>query len=338
VVDLSHPDGSPNLEPDPSERGTPEALIRGIAAQFAARGVRVGGFSVNADSTVIPGSGLSSSAALEVLIAKIVDCFYGGGKCGAVDLAKMGWKAENDWFGKPCGLMDQVASASGGTTVIDFKDPENPVVYPIKLDLPSWGYVLCVVNTGGSHADLTEDYAAIPLEMKAVARYFGKETLRDCHRSAVLEKAAELREKLGDRAILRALHYFSENNRVDDMKSAVETANDVFDFEERRGALGRYLALVEESGKSSGELLQNIYSSRHPEEQGISLALAISRNFLGKNGACRIQGGGFAGTIQAYMPANYLDDYRNEIEPVFGSGSVAVLGIRQTGVTEIVLD
>jgi galactokinase len=336
VVDLAHADGAPNLEADPAERGTTEALVRGIAAQFAAQGTPVRGFIANADSTVLPGTGLSSSAAIDVLIAKIFDSFYGGGKRGAVDLAKMGWKAENNWFGKPCGLMDQIACASGGVVAIDFKDPENPGVSSLAFDLAALGYALCVVNTGGSHADLTGDYAAIPREMKAVARFFGKETLRDCSRSQVLEKAAELRGDVGDRAILRAFHYFSENSRVDDMKSALETAGMFFDFEERRGALGRFLGLIEESGKSSWELLQNNYAPRDPREQGISLALAISRSFLGPSGASRVQGGGFAGTIQAYAPLNYLDDYRKAMEAVFGDGAVTVLDIQQTGVTEII--
>ncbi|MDR2516994.1 MAG: galactokinase [Spirochaetaceae bacterium] len=338
VVNLAHPDGSPNFEADPAERGTTEALIRGIAAQFAARGIKPGGFTASADTTVFPGSGLSSSAAVEVLIAKIFDSFYGNGARSAPELAKMGWKAENLWFGKPCGLMDQLASASGGVIAIDFEDPENPLVTPLKFDPESLGFVIAAVRTGGSHADLTDDYAAIPREMKAVAKALGKETLRECSRSEVLERAAELRAKIGDRPILRALHYFSENIRVDDMKNALEKTNDLYDFEERRSALGRYLGLVGESGKSSAELLQNIWTPHNTAGQGIALALAMSHNFLGHNGASRVHGGGFAGTIQAYMSRNYFEGYRKEMEAVFGPGTVIALTVRQKGVTELLLE
>jgi galactokinase len=338
VVNLVHADGAPNVAADPAERGTTEALVRGIAAQFAAQGTVVRGFTAYADSTVLPGLGLSSSAAVEVLIATVFEAFYGEGKRGAADLARMGRQAENDWFGKPCGLMDQITSATGGVVAIDFKDPEHPGISPLNFDLASLGYALCVVNTGGSHADLTDDDAAVPREMKAVARFFGKETLRECYRSQVLERAAELRAQLGDRAILRALHYFSENGRVDDMKSALETANDIFDFEERRSALGRFLGLVEESGKSSWELLQNIYAPKQPENQGLALALAMSRSFLGHGGSSRVQGGGFAGTIQAYVPLNYLEAYRMELEAVFGAGAVMVLELRRAGAAEVVLE
>jgi galactokinase len=335
VVDLFKSDGSPNLAVDPAEKGATEALVRGIAAEFAAQGTAVGGFIANADSTVIAGSGLSSSAAVEVLIAKIFDSLYGEGKRGAVDLAKIGQKAENNYFGKPCGLEDQIASASGGAVAIDFQNPGEPLVTQIKFDLSALAYVLCVVNTRGSHVDLTGDYAAIPGEMKAVAAFFGKQVLRECYKSQVMEKAAEIRRQIGDRAILRALHFFSENNRVDDMKDSLEKTNALFDPYERQGALGRYLALVNESGNSSWELLQNIYSTKNPAEQGVALALAMSRAFLGNLGASRVHGGGFAGTIQAYVPLSSLEGYRQEQEAVFGAGAVTTLRIRQAGAVEL---
>jgi galactokinase len=338
VVDLfpdGKADGPLNLAVNPAEKGSTEALVRGIAAEFAAQGTKIGGFSANADSTVLPGSGLSSSAAVEVLIAKIFDCLYGEGKRSALELAKIGRKAENDYFGKPCGLEDQIACAFGGAVAIDFEDGAEPRVSPVRFDLHDLGYVLCVVNTGGSHIDLTDDYAAIPAEMKAVAALFGKKTLRECTKSRLLEKAAEIRERLGDRAILRALHFFNENSRVDDMKDALEKTNSPFDRYERQSALGRYLALVNESGDSSWKLLQNLYAPANPSEQGIPLALAISRAFLGNLGTARVHGGGFAGTIQAYVPCSSLESYLAEMEPIFGKGAVTVLRIRQTGVTEL---
>jgi galactokinase len=338
VVDLfrdGKAGGSPNLAADPAEKGSTGALIRGIAAEFAAQGTKIGGFSANADSTVLAGSGLSSSAAVEALIAKIFDCLYGDGRRSALELAKIGQKAENDYFGKPCGLEDQIACASGGAVAIDFQNIAEPRISPVRFDLYAMGYALCVVNTGGNHADLTGDYAAIPAEMKAVASFFGKNVLRECHKAQVMERASEIRKRIGDRAILRALHFFNENIRVADMQEAIEKTNSLFDPYERQGALGRYLSLVNESGNSSWELLQNIYAPANPTEQGIALALAVSRAFLGNMGAARVHGGGFAGTIQAYVPLSSLESYRGEIEPVFGKGAVTVLRIRQTGVTEL---
>ncbi|MDR3336808.1 MAG: galactokinase [Treponema sp.] len=336
VVNLLKSDGSEDLGVKEAEKGSTEALIRGIAAEFAGQGTAVRGFTANASNTVFAGSGLSSSAAVEVLIAKIFDCLYGGGRRPPVELAKIGQKAENNYFGKPSGLEDQIACAFGGAVALDFKDAANPLVTPIKFDLASLGYALCVVNTGGSHADLTDDYASIPNEMRAVAACFGKTELRDCYRSDVLEKAQEIRKKLGDRAILRSLHFFSENSRVDDMRSALERTNTLLDDSyERQGALGRYLNLVTESGNSSWELLQNIYSPKNPSEQGIALALALSRNFLANRGSARVHGGGFAGVIQAYVPLQALSSYKKEMEKVFGPNVVTTLMIRQIGATEV---
>ncbi|QQO09722.1 galactokinase [Breznakiella homolactica] len=337
VVDLT------DLSKREAEINTTEALVRGIAAEFAARGTGVRGFTANADSTVLTGSGLSSSAAVEVLLGRIFDSLYGGGKRSALEIAQIGQKAENNYFGKPSGLMDQVACASGGAVAIDFADPLDPKVRRINFDLGAAGYALCVVDTKGSHADLTPDYAAVPTEMKAVAGFFGKSVLREVSPEEVLSRIPELRKAAGDRAVLRAIHFFNENNRVDAMERALETIDNAAGNAEKHQALETYLSLVNESGNSSWELLQNVYSPKNPGEQGISLALALTRNFLDSGaapgsphpGACRVHGGGFAGTIQAYIPLERLNDYRAELENVFGTGSVTELRIRPVGAEEL---
>ena len=327
-----------------NEKGTTEALIRGVAADFTAQGTPVYGFTANAANEVLTGSGLSSSAAIEILIAKIFDNLYCGGRRSALDLAKTGQKAENIYFGKPCGLMDQTACASGGAVAIDFGDLRNPLVSRIDFDPAASGFALCVVNTKGSHADLTPDYAAIPAEMKGAASVFGKSVLRELDEETLMKKLAEVRKAHGDRAILRAFHFFSENRRVDAMLAELETMNAGNGNRER--AMENFLSLARESGDSSWELLQNIYSLKNPREQGIGLALALTKNFLiGKNskdvfdgsyqGACRVHGGGFAGTIQAYLPASYLDEYRSLMEGVFGKGTLTVLKIRSRGAVEL---
>jgi galactokinase len=335
-----HSDGFPDVSvcldggdgdafsPRPEERGTTEALVRGIAAEFAARGIEVGGFSAYASSTVLPGSGLSSSAAIEVLIAKIVDSLYGGGQCSPLELAQIGQKAENSFFGKPSGLMDQAASAFGGAVAIDFANSAAPEVEKIEFNPQDAGFALCVVNTRGSHADLTPDYAAIPQEMNAVARHFGKSFLREVELSQVLASAGELRRRVGDRAALRAIHFFNENSRVTAMTAALQ----------KQASFGKFLELVNESGDSSWELLQNIYSPNSPREQGLSLALALTKEFFREQkikAACRVHGGGFAGTIQAYIPIELLDPYCQRMEALFGSGAVTELRIRPAGAVEV---
>jgi len=312
------------------EKGHAGALIRGIAADFAAQGTPVGGFTANASNLVLSGSGLSSSAAIEVLFAKIFDNLYSDGRRGALELAKMGQKAENVYFGKPCGLMDQTACASGGVVAIDFEDLQNPRVKGITFDPAAADFALCIVNTKGSHADLTPDYAAIPSEMKAVAAFFGKTVLRELDEETLVTRLPELRKAVGDRAVLRALHFFSENRRVDSMLMVMQKLK-ALPIE----AMGMFLTLVEESGDSSWELLQNIYSPRNPAEQGMTLALALTRNFLEGEGACRVHGGGFAGTIQAYISIHRLDDYRTLMEGVFGADALTVLRIRQLGAVEV---
>jgi len=342
AISLTDADGRPDLEPKEHEKGTTEALVRGIAAEFAARGATVKGFTVNADSTVLPGSGLSSSAAVEVLFGRIINNLYHGGKCSSLEIAQIGRKAENVYFGKPCGLMDQCACAYGGAVAIDFADPASPLVKQLDADLTAAGLSLCVVNTGGSHADLTPDYAAIPAEMKAVAAFFGKETLRECDREAVENNAALLRQKLGDRALLRAIHFFDENERVAQMLAALEKLSapesNSQDPSARQEAMAHYLRLVNESGDSSWELLQNAYSAHNVREQGVPAALAFTRNFLrktGGTGAYRVHGGGFAGTIQAYIPIPAIESYRALMDGLFGPGSLTVLRIRPVGAEEL---
>jgi galactokinase len=329
-VNLDDSEGRPDLSPKQEEIGTTEALVRGIAAEFSKRGT-IGGFSANASSTVLQGSGLSSSAALEVLIAKIFDSLYQGGKCSALELARISQKAENDFFGKPCGLMDQAASACGGAAFIDFADPDSVLLKKIPFDPLAAGFALCVVNTRGNHASLTPDYAAIPREMKDVARFFGKEYLRELELSQVLSAASEIRKSTGDRALLRAIHFFSEDRRAAEMAALLERA-------ESGNVMPRFLDLVNESGDSSWELLQNIYSPNDPCAQGLSVALAVSREFFRSRGikaACRVHGGGFAGTIQAYVPVEAVPDYRAQMEALFGTGALSQLRIRQAGAVEL---
>jgi len=343
-VKLTDSFGNYDLNPKPEEAGKTEALVRGIAAEFNKRGYKVNGFTANASSTVLPGSGLSSSAALEVLIGRIFDSLYGKGKNGKqgmspLEIAQIGQIAENEYFKKPCGLMDQTACATGGAVAIDFADVLNPAVKQIDFDLTAVGYTVCVVNTGGSHADLTPDYAAIPSEMKAAAAFFGKETLRELEKETVLKRAAEVRKALGDRALLRSLHYFDENVRVDAMTAALMEMQKAVINDKKNEALGKYLNLVNESGNSSWKYLQNIYSVQNPQNQGISIALSLTKDFLRNNklsGACRVHGGGFAGTIQAYFPIEVIETYRTCMEAVFGTGSVTPLRIRSIGAVELV--
>jgi len=340
------------------EQGKTEALIRGIAAELHRRGTSAGGFSANAHSTVMPGSGLSSSAAVEVLLGKIFDCLYGDGTRSAPELARIGQIAENDFFGKPCGLMDQIACASGGAVAINFAQaPDAPAPSPdtqlpgdgpqiqcINFNPAAVGYVLCVVNTAGSHANLTPEYTAIPAEMKAVAAFFGKGVLAELNREAVLSAAADVRKAAGDRALLRAIHFFDENDRVDGMALALKDMDKAACTDAKHSTFRRFMELVNESGDSSWQLLQNIYppaaESHTADKQGISVALALSKEFFRRHkieGACRVHGGGFAGTIQAYIPLDALTAYRQYIEAVFGANSLTALRIRPLGAVELEL-
>ncbi len=317
-----------DLEKKKSEEGTTTALLRGIAFRLQQLGYEIGGFKAYIQSDVLPGSGLSSSAAIEVLIGTIANHLFNNGRIPAQELAIIGQFAENAYFGKPCGLMDQMACAMGGIITIDFKDPAQPVTEPIDFDFGAQNYRLLVVNTGGNHADLTDDYAAVPAEMKAVASALGKSVCREITLSEWLNNLAGLRAKVGDRALLRAFHFIRENERVVQQVEALKT-NRFQDF----------LQLVNASGDSSFKWLQNIYTTKNVSEQGITLALAISEAFIDEigEGACRVHGGGFAGTIQAFLPQAAVKEYVQRIERVFGQGSVNVLDIRRFGSVGVTL-
>ena len=304
-----------------AEKNTTAALVRGVAARLQALGYAVGGFDAVITSTVRSGSGLSSSAAFEVLICAIFDELYTGCTLNFKLRAKISQYAENVYFGKPSGLMDQMASSTGGLCYIDFKE-EDPQVQAISYDFAAKGFALAVVNTGGSHDDLTPDYAAIPAEMKAVAALFGEKTLRGVSPEQFFQSLPMVREKLGiptaDRAILRAAHYFSENRRVAEQAAAL-----------RQDDLERFLYLVNESGRSSYCYLQNIFVS--PSRQELSLALMVSERKLAGKGAWRIHGGGFAGTILSFVPQKALASYVKDMEAIFGQHSCNILDIRPQG-------
>ena len=315
-----------NLSVIDAEKNSSAALIRGVLAGLKNRGHEIGGFCAYTRSNVLKGSGLSSSAAFEVLIGTILSGLYNGGNVSAVEIAQIAQYAENVYFGKPSGLMDQMASSVGGFTKIDFNDPENPIIEAISFDPSEFGYRLCIIDTRGSHADLTPDYAAIPSEMKAVAKHFGREYLRGLTREDILGEIAALREKTGDRAVLRALHFIDENNRVDELAEAIG-----------RGSFDGFLSVINRSGESSYKYLQNVYSSAHPNEQGVSLAIYLAKALLDGEGAARVHGGGFAGTIQAFVPQKKLEGFVSGMEAVFGAGSCYVLDVRPFGGAEVTL-
>ena len=305
--------------------GTTEALIRGVAAAFESRGGKTGGFCANVSSSVFKGSGLSSSAAVEVLVGTIFNSLYNDDRFTTTDLAIMGQEAENIHFGKPSGLMDQIACANGGIVGIDFMNPKDPVITPVSADFADYGFNLVITTTGGNHADLTADYASIPDEMRTVARFFGEDYLRNVDPEAFRNNMGELRKAIrNDRAILRAHHFFNENDRVDSMMKALQN-----------GDFRTYLSLVRQSGDSSFRYLQNIFSPKAADEQGIALALSMAESFLGDDGAFRVQGGGFAGTIEAYIPLDRTEDYFRHMEKVFGLGSCTVLAIRNLPTTRV---
>ncbi|MFU0832097.1 MAG: Galactokinase [Oscillospiraceae bacterium] len=313
------------LSPVPGEQGSSTALIRGICAQLSAAGHRVSGIQAYTQSDVLPGSGLSSSAAFEVLIARMVDDLFGSGDMDAVRIAQIGQKAENEYFGKPCGLMDQTACAVGGFAMMEFHDKQNPAVEKVPFDFAACGYRLCIIDTKGNHAGLTDDYAAIPQEMRKVAACFGKTLLSQVDESEFYSELARVRKQVGDRAVLRAIHYFDDNKRV--LKQAAAL---------RENRFADFLHLVRESGRSSFMYLQNAYAPSRTQEQGISLALALCERLLSDSGgAWRVHGGGFAGTVQAYVPQKDFDGFRREIESVFGPGSCRALLVRTAGAVRI---
>lgn len=302
------------------EYGKSSALIRGVAARFMENGVKIGGFDAYTTSAVISGAGLSSSAAFEVLIGTIINEQYNSSKASNEEIAKIGKYSENVYFGKQCGLMDQMACASGGLVFIDFADTENPVVKKQIYDFSDKQLNLCITDTKGSHADLTEDYVAVPAEMKQIASYFKKPYLRVVSEEEFYNAVPKLREKYSDRAVMRAAHFFDENKRAADETEALE-----------KDDIDRFLENVRDSGNSSAFLLQNLYSPKNPLNQEIPLAIMVSKRVLSGNGAVRVHGGGFAGTIQTFVPDSILYEYKNTIETLFGKDSCHVVRIRPVG-------
>ena len=302
------------------EKNTTAALIRGVAAAFVQRGASLQGFDATVRSTVLPGSGLSSSAAFEVLFATILNELFFEKKLTAVEIAQVGQFAENVYFGKPCGLMDQMASSVGGLVYMDFEDPEKPLIEKIDVDLAKAGYALCIIDSGADHADLTEEYAAIPRELKEVCKFFGKDVLRQIPEEEFLKALPELRKHASDRAILRAMHVYHENKRAKVQAAAL-----------RNEDLYVFFHLVRKSGYSSWMYLQNIYPAGSTLKQDVALTLSLCDTILQGRGAYRVHGGGFAGTVQAFVPFDLLPRFQSEIENVLGEGKCHVLNIRSEG-------
>ena len=302
-----------------------EALVRGIVANFTRRGCTVKGFDAYTTSTVLKGSGLSSSAAFEVLVGTIINTMYFDSQCDAVQIAQIGQYAENVYYGKPSGLLDQMASSVGAMVTVDFADASAPVVERVDFDFAATGHALCIIDSGADHADLTPEYAAVPGELKEVCAHFGKSVLREVEEAEFYRALPELRAKVGDRAVLRAIHVYDDNRRVEREVAALRT-----------GDFDTFLACVKESGLSSWRCLQNVVPAGYTRNQEVALALTLAERLLGGRGACRVHGGGFAGTIQAYVPMDLLEHFRSEMERVLGEGSCHVLCIRSVGGTRLV--
>ncbi len=307
-----------------SEKGTSLALIRGVCARFNQLGYKYGGFNACVTSDVLSGSGLSSSAAYEVLIGTILNYIYNDGKISAVEIAQISQYAENVYFDKPCGLMDQTACSVGGFVKIDFEDTSKPVIDKVDFDIAKHGYNLCIVDTGGNHADLTGDYAAIRLEMNSVAEFFGKPVLRQVAESDVMANIGDIRKKTGDRAIERAIHFYNENKRVERLSKALSDG----DFEE-------FKATIIESGKSSYMYNQNCFTLTNPAEQPVALALCVAEELLKGKGAYRVHGGGFAGTIQAFVPVSETEKFVSAMNSFLGEKACYILKVRSHGGCEI---
>ena len=314
TVDLS------DLSKDESKLYTSEALVKGICARLKELGHEIGGFNAYVHGNVLKGSGLSSSASFEVLIGAIVSHLFNDGKIDPVENAIVGQWSENNYFGKPCGLMDQTACSVGGFITIDFKDPANPVVKALHFDFMKTGFGLVITDTGGDHANLNDEYASLPIEMKSVAKALGKEVMREVSYEELLKAIPEIREKVGDRAILRAIHFLGDNERVADQVDALESDN--FDA---------FLGMVIDSGRSSYMYNQNVYTTHDPRHQSVAVGLALSQKVLEGKGAWRVHGGGFAGTIQAFVPHDMVDEYVETLEGVFGKGHCHKLFIRPKG-------
>ena len=302
------------------EKNTTAALVRGVAAAFAQRGAKLRGFDMAVTSTVLPGSGLSSSAAFEVLVGTVINELFFDKKLSAIEIAQIGQYAENVYFGKPCGLMDQMASSVGGLVFIDFEDPAKPQIEKISFDLAKAGYALCIIDSGADHADLTDEYAAITRELKELCAFFGKEYLRQIPEAEFMAALPTLRGKVSDRAILRAMHVYRENERVVAQCNALKS-NDINSF----------LRLITESGHSSWMYMQNINPAGAVQKQPVAFALALCDSLLRGKGAYRVHGGGFAGTVQAFVPHHMLDGFKEAVEAGLGKGSCHVLNVRPYG-------
>ena len=314
-------------DPEAFPRYSSASIIAGMCHAMKQEGCVVGGFDAYTTTDVLKGSGLSSSAAFEVMCGSILNHLYANDRFDNPTLAKMAQYAENVFFGKPCGLMDQMACAVGGLLTIDFEDPKAPVITPLSYSLTEAGYRLCIVNTGGNHADLNEDYASVPAEMKSVAKVFGKETLRGLTEADILSRAAILRETVGDRALMRAIHFIRENDRVKVQAQHLQN-----------GDTQAFLSLVKASGLSSFQYLQNVYTIKNVAEQGLSLALCVTEGWLGQHPcAWRVHGGGFAGTIQAFVTEELAPTYAQKMDEIFGEGATMTLRVRPVGATPITL-
>ena len=309
-----------SILPIEGEEGTTAALVRGVVAEIAKLGYKVSGFDAYMISDVLSGSGLSSSAAFEVLIGNVINAFFCAGQLDAVEIAKIGQYAENVYFGKPCGLMDQIASAVGGVVSIDFADPAVPCVKFVDIDLNAYGHELCIIDTGSCHADLTDDFADITREMGAVAAFFGKKVLREVPEAEFTAAMSAVRDACGDRAVQRAMHFYADDLRAELGAQVLE-----------QGDFGKFLSLVNESGRSSEHYLQNICPSATPNQGEVSLALEVGKKLLDGVGAIRVHGGGFAGTVQAFVPAEKISQFKAGMEEIFGPGSCHILRIRPCG-------
>lgn len=314
-----------DIEKKSEEEGTTTALIKGVAAGLKDMGYTLGGFKAYVSSDVLMGAGMSSSAAFESLIGTIISYLYNDGKVSSVEIARIGQYAENVYFGKPCGLMDQMACSVGGMVYIDFKDKENPLVKKVESDFDKAGLSLCIVDTKGSHADLTPDYAAIPEEMNKIAEALGKEHLREVPEEDFYKEIPGLREKVSGRAVLRAIHFFNEEKRVMEAVKALEASD-----------YNGFMDVIKSSGDSSAKYLQNIYSPKDVDSQNVMVALAVTQTVIGNNGVCRVHGGGFAGTIQVFLKDEAVLDYKEKIEAVFGKESCHVLKVRPQGGIQVI--
>ena len=308
-----------------TEFGTPKALVRGVVSAFAELGLKVGGFNAVVKSTLPVGAGLSSSAAFAVLVARVFNGLYNNNELEPKAIAQLAQQAENLHFGKPCGLMDQTASAVGNLVTIDFFDKTHPVITPVNFDFAACGHALCIIDSRASHADLTDEYAAIPGELKAVCAYFGKEVLSQIPEDAFYAAIPALRRECGDRAVLRSMHFYAENARVPQQVEALQS-----------GDFDRFLSLIQESGNSSWMYLQNVTPAGRTDRQEVAAALGLCRHYLHGRGASRVHGGGFAGTVQAFVPFDLLDGFRAGIDAALGQGACHVLSIRPQGGVEMI--